>query len=42
MLIINRDTNDTNAIKHMLERYFGMEIIGVVNEMLDIRILRTP
>ena len=41
MLMINRDTNDINATKYMLESKFGMKNIGVANAILDIRIHRT-
>ena len=42
MLIINRDTNDITATKHMLESKFVMKNIGVSDAILNIRILRTP
>ena len=42
MLIINRDTNDINATKHMLESNFDMKDRGVADVILGIRILRTP
>jgi len=42
MLIINRDTNDINATKRMLESKFGMKNLGVADAILGIRILRTP
>ena len=42
MLIINRDTNDINATKSMLERMFERKNHGVADAILGIRILRTP
>jgi len=42
MLIINRDINDINATKHMLESNFDMKDRGVIDVILGIKILRTP
>ena len=42
MLSNNRDTNDINATKHMLESKFRMKNLGVADAILVIRILRTP
>ena len=42
MLIINRDTNDINATKRVLERKFGTKNLGVADAILGIRILKTP
>ena len=41
-MLINRDTNDINATKHMLESQVGMKNLGVGDAILGIRILRTP
>ena len=40
MLIINRDIDDINAT--ICYKASGMKIIGVANEILDIRIRRNP
>ena len=41
MLIINRDTNDINATKHMIESMFGIKNLGVADAILGISILKT-
>ena len=41
MLIVNRDTNDINATKPMLESKFGIKNLGGADASLGIRNHRT-